>query len=139
MSFRQLNPWIPSTRGVESLTLNLLWGWYKLRIHCEFYPRFYPHKRVFLGLWIAKIHELLGAEPPDPSQVDGVSSGQCMVWEFFVKLHQIKANQTSIQHHNKHAEKGMKVSTWSKLRPERLGVTVWILSSETGFLGLLKC
>ena len=29
----------------------------------------------------------------------GVPGGQCMVWEFTVKLHQIKATQTSIQHH----------------------------------------
>ena len=27
-----------------------------------------PHKRVFLGFWIAKTHELPGAEPPDPYQ-----------------------------------------------------------------------
>ena len=63
-------PWTPRTRGVESLTLNLLWKWYKLRSHykitCEFYPDFYPHTRVFLGFWIAKTH-------------DGVSGGQCMV------------------------------------------------------------
>ena len=41
------------------------------------------------------------ATPLLPCQEDGVSSRQCIVWEFIVKLHQIKANQTSIQHHNK--------------------------------------
>ena len=50
-SFWQLNPWIPGTMVVEYPTLNLLWKWYKLRIHykitSEFYPRFYPHKQVF--------------------------------------------------------------------------------------------
>ena len=131
MSFRHLNPWIPSTRGVESLTLNLLWEWNKLRIHCEYYPppRFYPHKRVFLGFWIAKIHEASGGSAPRPFPGGWSQWTVYMVWKFIVKLHQIKANQTSIRHHNKHAEKGMKVRTWSKLRPERLGVTVWILSS----------
>ena len=34
--------------------------------------------------------------------------------------------------------KSMKVRTWSKLRPERLVVIMWILPSETGFLGLLS-
>ena len=37
---------------------------------------------------------------PGPCQEDGVYGGQCIVWEFIVKLYQIKASQTSIQHHN---------------------------------------
>ena len=90
MSFQELNPWTPGTRGVESPTLNLLRKWHKLRI-------------------------------PDPCQVDGVWGGQCTVWEFIVKLHQIKANQTSIQHHNNMLKKSMNIRTWSKLMPERLG------------------
>ena len=90
MRFLELNPWTLSNRDVESPTFNLLWKWYKLRIHykikCEFYPRVYPHKRVFLGFWIAKTHELPGAplpgtRCPDPCQGGGVSGGQCMVWE----------------------------------------------------------
>ena len=37
-------------------------------------------------------------------RADGVSGGQCRVcWDFIVKLYKIKANQSSIQHHNKHA------------------------------------
>ena len=47
-------PWTPSTRVVESPTLNLLLKWYKLKIHYkityEFHPRFRPHKCFFLAL-----------------------------------------------------------------------------------------
>ena len=52
MSFRELNPWTPDTQGCGISDIDFLWIWYKLRIHykiaCEFYPQYYPHKRIFL-------------------------------------------------------------------------------------------
>ena len=61
-------------------------------------PPIYPHKRVFLGFEIAKTLELPGAEPPDPCKGMGSPVDSAWYENFIVKLHQIKANQTSIQH-----------------------------------------
>ena len=135
MTFRELNPWTPGTRGVESLTLNLLWKWYKLRIHykitCEFYARIYPHKRVFLGFWIAKTHELPGAPLPGP-----LPGGWSLRWTAWyenslwncIKSELIKLQFNTVTNMLRHIiikkrerKKSMKVRTWSKLRPKRLG------------------
>ena len=81
MSFQELNPWTPAP-AVWNLAIDLSENGTYWKIHykitCEFYPRFYPHKRVFLGFWIAKTHELPGGSAPRPLPGDGVTGGQCM-------------------------------------------------------------
>ena len=99
-----LDPW---HQGCGTSDIDLLWKWYKMRIHhkitCEFCLRFYPHKGVFLGFWIVKTHQLPGLRPrPLPGR-----------WSLWWTVHGMRIyceiisnktyNQTSIQHHNKHA------------------------------------
>ena len=142
MSFRELNP-EPPAPGVWNL-----WHWFPVKLvqienSLQNDMWIYPHKQVFTGFESLKSMSFRG--PPDPRHLPGGWSfwwtvhGMRIYCEINIKLKLIKLQFNIITNMLRHIiEKSMKARTWSKLRPERLGVIVWIFPSETGFLGFFK-